>query len=257
MDWSVDQYRRFETERNRPIMDLLAHVPTADVRAAMDLGCGPGNSTELLLGRWPGAQAAGIDSSPDMIASARQRLPSAAFTVGDIASWNPAARFDLILANAALQWVPGHDALFPRLVDFLAPGGSLAVQMPDNFDQPSHVAMRTVAARGDWATKLANAEDMRADLLDVPGYYRLLKRAGVTVDIWRTTYLHPMPAGLDGIVEWFKGTGLRPYLTRLDAAGQAAFLDAYRTEIARSYPVMEDGSVLLPFPRLFLIATRD
>ena len=218
----------------------------------IDLGCGPGNSTELLAERWPDAAARGLDSSADMIAAARVRLPGAQFEQGDIASWSDSG-FDVILSNAALHWLHDHVHLFPRLVAALAPGGSLAVQMPDNLDQPSHVLMREIAADAMWPG-LAEAADARGEVLTPAAYYALLKPHCARVDVWRTTYHHVLD-GPRAVVEWFKGSALRPYLARLDGAGQTAFLDRYTEAVTQAYPA-HDGAVLLPFPRLFIVATR-
>lgn len=256
MSWSARQYTAFEDERTRPVRDLLNAIPTATVRRAMDLGCGPGNSTEALAARFPGAEVAGLDSSADMLAAARARLPALRFEAGDIARWETAERFDVILANAALQWVPDHAALLPRLVGRLAPGGSLAVQMPDNLDEPAHRLMRAVAADGPWAPRLAPAAATRTALGDARWYHGLLRPLCARVDVWRTTYHHVLAGGADGVVEWFKGSGLRPFLDPLDAAERTAFLGRYRAATATAYPPLPDGTVLLPFPRLFVVATR-
>jgi trans-aconitate 2-methyltransferase len=255
MTWSAAQYVKFEAERNRPILDLLGRIPDADIRTAVDIGCGPGNSTELLKARAPAAQVTGLDSSGDMIAAARKRLPNVDFQVANIAGWQAEKPVDLILANAVLQWLPDHETLFPRLVGMLNPGGVLAVQMPDNLDEPSHRLMREVAADGPWADKLANAADSRAERRPAEWYYGILK-ALAEVDIWRTTYYHGLEGGAEAIVEWFKGSGLRPFLDPLDEDERKAFLDNYRREIAAAYPAFADGAVLLPFPRLFIVARR-
>ena len=254
MDWSAAQYSKFEDERSRPARDLIARIPTATVGSAVDLGCGPGNSTELLQARFPDAAIAGIDSSPDMVAAARQRLPGLRFEVADIATWADRGAHDVILANAALQWLPDHAVLFPALMARLAPGGSLAVQMPDNLDEPAHRLMRAVAAEGPWAGRLAGAAAARTRH-DADWYFRLLGDRASALDIWRTTYYHRL-AGAGAVVDWFRSTGLRPFLAPLDAAGQAAFLDRYRVAVADAYPALPDGTVLLPFPRLFIVATR-
>ena len=255
MDWSAADYRRFEDERTRPARDLLAQVPTARVAAAVDLGCGPGNSTELMRARFPEARLVGIDSSPDMIAAARQRLPDVRFEAADIAAWEAAAPVDLIFANAVLQWLPDHAALLPRLFAQLAPGGTLAVQMPDNLDEPLHVAMRATAADGPWAGKLARATEARAARHAAAWYWRLLRGAAARVEVWRTVYHHPLP-GAGGILEWVRATGLRPFLAPLDAGERSAFLARYEAALAAAYPAEPDGTVLLPFPRLFLVAVR-
>lgn len=254
MTWSAAQYVKFEEERTRPVWDLVARLPTSDVRRAADIGCGPGNSTEVLRARYPEAEIVGIDSSPDMIAAARKRLPDIAFEVDDIVGWD-GANFDVILANAVIQWIPDHETLLPALIAGLAPGGALAVQAPDNLDEPSHRLMREVAADGPWAAKLADAANARAPRRSVDWYFRLLRRCASRVDIWRTTYFHPL-AGAHAIVEWVKGTGLRPFLDPLDPTEREAYLAAYEAEVARTYPAESDGVVLLPFPRLFFVATR-
>ncbi|UFN50837.1 trans-aconitate 2-methyltransferase [Roseomonas sp. OT10] len=257
MTWSATQYTRFEDERTRPVRDLLAQLPQRPVAAAIDLGCGPGNSTELLRARFPGAAVSGLDSSADMLAAARQRLPEVAFVLGDIAAWDGPERYDVILANASLQWVPDHAALLPALVRRLAPGGQLAVQMPDNLDEPAHRLMREVAAEGPWAARLAAATAARAPRRGAGWYVATLRGLGTRVDAWITTYHHPLAGGAAAVVEWFKGSGLRPFLDPLDAAERSEFLRRYEAGVARAYPALEDGTVLLPFPRLFFVATRD
>jgi len=253
--WSAVQYVRFEDERNRPIRDLLGALPLGEVATAVDIGCGPGNSTELLQHRFPEARVQGLDSSPDMVAAARKRLPDIDFSVADIVDWQGNERFDLILGNAVLQWLPDHAALLPRLMNRLTPGGVLAVQMPDNLDEPAHVLMRETAAAGPWAAKLAHAAGARAPRHAAEWYYECLHPLSARVEVWRTTYYHPL-TDAGAIVEWFKGTGLRPFLDPLDAAEREAFLGRYSQAIERAYPPLSGGGVLLPFPRLFLIAVR-
>lgn len=256
MNWSATQYVKFEDERTRPARDLLAAVPMRDARSAVDLGCGPGNSTELLAAQFPGAAVAGLDSSPAMVSAARERLPHLRFETAGIEDWDDPGPFDVILANAVLHWLPDHARLLPRLVGKLAPGGSLAVQMPDNLEEPASRLMREVAAGGPWASRLAGAAETRTGLGSAEWYYSVLRPCCARVEVWRTTYHHPLADGADGVVEWFKGSGLRPFLAPLDDAERAAFLGQYRAAIARAYPALPDGTVLLPFPRLFIVATR-
>jgi trans-aconitate 2-methyltransferase len=255
MTWSAGQYTKFEEERTRPVRDLVAAIPTADASRAVDLGCGPGNSTEVLRARYPTASIAGIDSAEDMVRAARERLPGVSFELADVATWRAPGPWDVILANAVLHWVPGHAVLLPRWVEALSPGGSLAVQMPDNLAEPSHVLMRQVAEDGPWAARLAGAQVERSEVSPAAWYYGLLRPYCSRVDVWRTTYHHPL-AGIDAVVEWFKGSGLRPFLSPLDPGEQAEYLRRYRVALAGAYPVQPDGSVLLPFPRLFFVATR-
>lgn len=256
MTWSAKQYVAFEDERTRPARDLLAAIPPREVRSAIDIGCGPGNSTELLVERFAGATVRGVDSSPDMIEAARKRLPHIPFDTVDIANWNDSTSFDVIFANAVLQWLPDHATLLPSLAARLTPGGSLAIQMPDTLNQPSHRLMREIAADGPWASKLSDASAQRTQVAAASDYYAMLKPYCSRVDVWHTTYHHPLAGGASGIVEWFKGSGLRPYLQPLSEAERAQYLERYLAAIEQVYPTLDDGSVLLPFPRLFIVATR-
>jgi trans-aconitate 2-methyltransferase len=255
MTWSAAQYLKFEHERTRPVRDLVAQIPNAEVLSAADIGCGPGNSTEVLRERYPHARIIGLDSSTDMIEAARKRLPDIAFDVADIRNWLPKAPPDAILANAVLQWIPDHETLLPALMAKLKPGGALAVQVPDNLDEPSHRLMGEVASNGPWAAKLKDATAARTERHPASWYFQLLRAHASHVDVWRTTYFHPL-AGARAIVEWLKGTGLRPFLDPLEQSEREAFLARYEEAIAKAYPAEADGTVLLPFPRLFLVAAR-
>jgi len=255
VDWDARQYLQFESERTRPAIDLLARVEGSASRA-VDLGCGPGNSTELLVARFPAAEIVGVDSSDDMLAKARARLPKLDFERADIASWRPVALPDVIFANAAMQWVPGHAGVMARLIDDLAPGGRLAVQMPDNIDEPTHVLMRETAARQPFAAKLIGAAAQREAIGAFEDYYAALAARGARLDLWRTTYAHILESP-QAIVEWVKGTGLRPFLAPLTAAEQTDYLAAYGAAIVKAYRPMADGRVILRFPRLFIVAVKD
>ncbi len=256
MTWSSRQYLKFEEERTRPARDLLHAVPTVRVKSAADLGCGPGNSTELLLEHFPRASIVGVDNSAEMIEAAQKRLPRVKFRLGSVEDWNEPGPWDILLANAVFQWVGNHERLLTRLEERLAPGGSLAIQMPDNLNEPSHAAMREVAATAPFAAKLGKAAKTRTALRGADWYYALLKPLASRVDIWRTTYYHPLAGGVDAVVEWVKGTGLIPFLKPLSDNEQADYLAAYRDELAKFYKPLSDGTVILPFPRLFIVATR-
>jgi len=229
LSWSAKQYIAFEDERTRPVRDLLAALPPIDARSVIDLGCGPGNSTEVLAARYPEARVAGMDSSPDMIAAARRRLPQATFSVEDV-----------------------QDCKLGKL----APAGGLAVQMPDNLDGPAHRLMRKIAAEGPWAAKLADAAAARTPLAGIDWYHELLRPLCAKLDFWRTTYYHSLSGGAAAIVEWFKGSGLRPFIEPLSDAERGAYLERYTAAIADAYPPLAGGSVLLPFPRVFMLAIR-
>jgi trans-aconitate 2-methyltransferase len=256
MTWSAAQYVKFEVERTRPARDLIARIPLAHVESAVDLGCGPGNSTEALRQRYPGARVTGVDSSTDMIEEARERSPDIEFEIADVRDWRADGPLDVILANAVLQWLPEHDTLIPALIAKLKPGGALAVQMPDNADEPSHRLMREVAEAAPWAEKLASAFAERADIRAAEWYFRLARAHARQIDVWRTTYYHPLAGGARAIVEWVKGSGLRPFLDPLDEEHRIEFLARYEAAISEAYPMEGDGSVILPFPRLFFVVVR-
>jgi trans-aconitate 2-methyltransferase len=252
-DWSPAQYTRFEDERTRPARDLLAQVPLGSPARIVDMGCGPGNSTELLAGRWPSAKVVGLDSSPAMLAEARKRLPAARFDLADATDWVPEPGTDLVFANAIYQWVPDHLVQLPRVLAALGEGAVLAVQMPDNLGEPTHELMRAVAADPRWSGRLADAA--RASLPPPRVYYDALKPAARRIDIWHSAYNHVLDDAA-AVVEWVKGTGLRPFLEPLDEAERGQYLARYSREVARAYPPASDGKVLLRFPRLFIVAQR-
>lgn len=248
-EWNARQYLKFEDERTRPARDLLAQVPLVDVGRAIDLGCGPGNSTELLVQRYPNAVVSGVDSSKDMLGQARKRLPRCEFVEGDLTNWVPNEPVDLVFANAAYQWVPEHLKAMYKVVETLAPGSVLAVQMPDNTREPSHLVMEDVAKR------FGIAEGRRTDLPAVGAYYDVLKPLCRCVEIWHTIYNHSL-ADTRAIAEWFRGSALRPFVAALDTEGAEKFVSAYIDELRPHYPARADGHVLLRFPRLFVVATR-
>ena len=252
-DWSPTLYARFEDERTRPARDLMAQVPLTDARRIVDMGCGPGNSTELLVERWPGARTVGLDSSPAMLEEARRRLPQATFALADAATWMPEASTDLVFANAIYQWVPDHLEVLPKMLAAMREGACLAVQMPDNLAEPTHRLMREVAANGPWAKKLEDAARLPLPAPHV--YYDALKPFASRIDIWHSIYNHVLDNAA-AIVDWVKSTGLRPFLDPLAPDERTAFLADYTARIAMAYPPTVDGKVLLRFPRLFIVAVR-
>ena len=254
-DWNPELYARFADERAWPVHDLLARAPLTNPRRIVDLGCGAGASTAPLVARWPGAEVVGIDTSPAMIAEARGKVPGARFEIADGAVWAPEEPVDLVFSNATLQWIPDHRSLLPKLMSWLAPGGVLAVQMPDTLDEPSHALMRAVAAEAPFAAALEQAAGARTKLLSFEETWDVLVPHAETVDLWRTTYVHPL-MGATKIVEMVRSTGLRPFLDPLDAGLQAAFLARYTARVAAAYPETADGRVMFRFPRLFFVAVK-
>lgn len=253
--WNPQQYLRFAKERTRPCRDLVANLLLDTPQRIVDLGCGPGNSTTVLAERWPGAEIAGIDNSGDMIATARKTLPGRTFSVEDVTTWSPEKPYDIVFSNATLQWVSDHERTFPRLFQFVAPGGVFAAQMPCNMNAPTHRIMRELASSSEFRTYLGDG--VRSWHVHDPAfYYDILAPLANDVDIWQTEYLHVLP-NAEAIVEWYKGTGLRPFLERLtDETVKARFLQAYLEGITAAYPAQRNGNVLLPFQRLFVVAAK-
>ncbi|HEV7718171.1 MAG TPA: trans-aconitate 2-methyltransferase [Arsenicitalea sp.] len=252
-DWSPATYLKFEDERTRPARDLLAQVRQQRPRRVADMGCGPGNSTELLVERFPEAEVIGLDSSPNMLADARLRVPTARFEAADAQTWSPAPGTDVVFANAIYQWLPEHIPAFQRVLQGLESGGTLAVQMPDNMAEPSHVLMREVAASGPWAERLEAAA--RLPLPPVGVYYDALRPHAARLEIWHSIYNHVL-ADAAAIVEWVKATGLRPFIDPLQLDERVEFLSRYHSAIEKAYTPTADGKVLLRFPRLFIVAER-
>jgi trans-aconitate 2-methyltransferase len=252
-DWRPEDYLRFNDERTRPARDLLARIPLESPELIYDLGCGPGNSTALLREAYPQAKLVGLDNSLAMLARARKDLPQVEFREADIAAWPGDSNADLLFANASFQWVPDHVSVLFRLLKGMKAGGVLALQMPDNLDEPSHRLMRETAVTGPWAKALRHAAGLREVIRTPDEYYTLLKPHCQSLDIWHTAYNHVLD-GVQGIVEFVITTGLRPYLDPLDETVRGKFVDAYRANLAKAYPAVPGGKVLMRFPRIFLVA---
>jgi trans-aconitate 2-methyltransferase len=261
--WDPSLYGRYADERSRPFFDLVERIGTPAPATIVDLGCGPGTLTATLAGRWPDAQVLGIDSSEEMIAAAAgQAIPGrVGFRALAIEEWQPSP-VDVIVANASLQWVPDHDALLPRWAAALRPGGALAFQVPKSRGVPAGEIFKAVARSRRWASRLAIAAEAAgprsagSPVREGPAYADLLARLGLRVDAWETTYFHILP-GADPVLEWFSGTGLRPYLDALRHDDEA--LAEFRAEVGEllrgAYPRAPYGTIL-PFPRIFVVAHR-
>ena len=263
MAWNPQQYLKFADERLRPGFDLLAQLNDLPDGPVFDLGCGPGVHLRAIAARWPGRPTTGVDNSAAMLSEAAKDPSPIAWVNADIATWQAQAPAALIYSNATLHWLTGHAELFPRLLAMLTAGGVLAVQMPRNFDNASQTLLRETAASGAWATTLAPlfAPDcptpsmLRPDPVAPPDFYYdlLAPRAQGGIDLWETEYVHQLK-GDNAVLEWMRGTTLRPVLDALDDKLRAGFLDAYAERLAAAFPRREDGKTLLKFRRLFLVA---
>ncbi len=266
--WDPDQYQRHLGHRSRPLLELLARIPPLPSSAPRiaDLGCGPGRPSRLIAERWPAARLTGYDNSPEMLEQAREHAGPTegggegggeiGFAHADLADWRAEEPHDLIVSNAALQWVPRHADRFPDWVAGLRPGGVLAFQVPGNFSAPSHRLLRELAAGPRWRDRLAGVLREDQPVLSPAGYFATLAPLGCSLDVWESTYLHVLP-GEDPVLDWTKGTALRPVLTALedDPAVRDAFLDAYRDALRAAYPPGTHGTVF-PFRRIYVVAQR-
>jgi trans-aconitate 2-methyltransferase len=252
MPWNVSQYLQFGDERTRPAVDLAARIALSEPRAVADLGCGPGNSTQVLRRRWPGASVLGVDRSPEMIAAASAAHPEQVWLQADIETWAPAAPFDIVFSNAALQWLGDHPRLVRRLLGFVAPGGALAFQIPSDAYSPVRTYIREIADDPVWRDRM---DGPRAALtMESPAvYYDALASQARSLDIWETEYSHVMD-NPQAIVAWISSTSLRLFLEALDAGERAEFTCRLTHRVEAGYARRADGRVLFPFRRLFVIA---
>lgn len=255
--WNSDQYLKFAAERTQPAIDLALRLALSSPEQVIDLGCGPGNSTDVLARRFPHARVTGLDNSAAMLATARRDFPQHEWIESDIAAWQRTEmrRFDVVFSNAALQWLPDHRNLVPRLLDNVGPGGALAIQLPANLDSPPQRVIRELAATTTWRPFFTTPP--REWFVHPPEfYYDVLASRVQRLDLWTTDYHHVLE-NLDGIVEWYRGTGLRPWLDALpDDATRTKFLGAYRARLVPYFPERADTRILFPFRRLFLIAYK-
>ncbi|MEP6695329.1 MAG: methyltransferase domain-containing protein [Pseudonocardiales bacterium] len=255
--WDPEVYQRYADERTRPFQDLLGRVAAADPQFVVDLGCGPGDQTATLLQRWPGATVVGIDNSPEMIHAAQQHAVAGRlhFIEADLSTWQPGRPVDVLVSNATLQWIPGHLDLIPRLAAMLAVGGWLAFQVPSNFSAPSHTELTALRESPRWRDRLGAGAARAAQVHEPADYVSTLVGLELSTDVWETTYLHLL-GGADAVLEWTRGTALRPVFAVLDGAEREEFVSEYAERLRVAYP-REAFGTLLPFRRIFAVAHRD
>lgn len=253
-NWDPAQYARFSDARTRPARELIARIPDRDFATIADLGCGDGPVTALLVERWPTAQITGIDSSDAMLAKARELCPGVTFVQSDVSTWEPAQPPDLVFSNATLQWLDRHDTLLPKLVRMLPTGGVVTIQMPGNFDAPSHRLLAALATSSDWNARTGHL--VRHTPVQQPSYYvDLLAPLTRRIEAWETIDLL-MLDGDDAVLEWMKGTALRPYLTALSQSDAALFQQQLAERLSAAYPRRPNGKTLFPFRRIYFVAVR-
>jgi trans-aconitate 2-methyltransferase len=254
MAWDPKTYMKFGAERTRPAAELLARVPIEAPGRVVDLGCGPGNSTALLVERWPSADVTGLDSSPEMLKEAKVSGVRANWIEADVTSWRPDEPFDVMFSNAALQWIPDHRTLLPRLMRAIVEGGVFAMQVPRNFDEPCHTLIHDIAQNGPWKDKLKDVRDWW-NVRSPAEYFDILEPLTGSIDIWEVNYIQVLD-GADAVFRWMSGTGLRPFANALQGEEREGFLAEYRRRVGEAYPMRESGKTLYPFQRLFCVARR-
>ena len=257
--WDALAYDRYAEERSRPFFDLVARVGVRDPAEIIDLGCGTGSGLAALARRWPGAHLVGVDSSSDMLAAAQTELgsvtPDVTLIGAQAQTWAPDVVADVVVCNALLQWIPDHAQLLARMAGWLGPDGWLAMQVPANFEAPSHHLLRELADSPQWTDKIGGVLRGADSVFDAPGYFRILTEVGLVVDAWETTYLHVL-TGPDPVLRWTSGTALRPVLAVLSNADAREFADQYAGLLRDAYPADEVGRVLFPFRRIFAVGHR-
>lgn len=257
-DWSARQYLKFSGERTRPARDLINAITMFAqqdhaVKNIIDIGCGPGNSTQFLRYYWPEAKISGFDNSPNMIAKAQSILPDVDFYVANIEAWHASQEYDLLYSNAAFQWLPNHIDVLKRLVGEMKTAACLAIQMPDNLHEPLHLAMIEVAQDKRWQSRIGNMARHKLPATHV--YYDFFAPLVRYIDVWHSIYNHIMDSH-EAIIDWVKGAALRPFLEPLDTQEQQIFIALYLKKITKAYPVQADGKVLLRFPRFFMVLVK-
>ena len=254
-NWNSTQYMKFQKERTQPAMDLAARIDFDVPKQILDIGCGPGNSSAVVKSRFPKSEVLGVDYSDDMLERAGKDYPDISFRQLDISKddWELEQKYDIVFSSACFQWVPNHKIILTKCMDILKPGGKLAVHIPINFKEPIHKIIYEVASRNRWSKMFPNPREFYA--LEIEEYYDILAEISADFDIWTTTYYHRMRSHNE-IIEWYKGTGLTPYLSILNDKEKNEFIEEILYEVKRNYQCRKNGEVILRFPRLFFIATK-
>jgi len=253
--WNATTYLQFKNERTRPAVDLANRIPLDDPKTVLDIGCGPGNSTAVLRERFPNAKIIGIDNAPDMIAKAKEAYPDITVFCIDVDKYiaTTDVQFDVVFSNACMQWLPDHKTLLPKWMGLVKAGGVLAVQMPNNYAEPIHQIIEELTTSDAWRPHFHVIREKT--VLSVAEYYDCLSEIASHVDLWETAYYHTLSSHQD-LLEWYRGTGLRPYLDQLNDDAKAAFENDFLAAVKEAYPIQADGTILFRFPRLFFVATK-
>ncbi|MBH51651.1 MAG: trans-aconitate 2-methyltransferase [Chloroflexi bacterium] len=253
-NWNPDQYGLYKNERLRPGIDLFEQITIESPKTIYDLGCGTGTLTNLLHNKWPGASVIGVDSSETMLGKANEAYPDIIWENSQLQNWKPNVNPDIIYTNAALHWIDNHSEIIPGWIKSLNPNGIFAMQVPNNWREPSHSNLAKVVRSGDWNNKLL-PKLRELPILSIEEYYDLLNPITSHINIWETTYIQILE-GVNPVLEWLKGTLIPPLLDLLDKKEQLLFIDQYAQLVSRDYPIRKDGKTIFPFKRLFIVATK-
>jgi trans-aconitate 2-methyltransferase len=254
-DWNPAQYLKFKKERTQPSIDLISKIKLENPKSIIDIGCGPGNSTQVLYQRWPTAKIVGLDHSEEMIKKAQKDFPNQKWILADVSRFETREKYDLIFSNATLQWIPNHDFLLPHLFNLINDQGALAVQVPANNESPLHQALLSTAHDKKWYCFTEGCEKL-LNYRTPPYYYNLLSPIASHFDLWETTYYHVLPSQGE-LIEWYRSTGMRPFLERLpDDETKKQFEKDVLEGCRNDYKPQRDGRILYPFKRIFFVAYK-
>jgi trans-aconitate 2-methyltransferase len=254
-DWNPELYLKFKNERTQPSIDLTFRINIENPENIVDVGCGPGNSTQILVQRWPDSQITGIDNSPGMIEKARSDYPNQKWVLSGAYEFNPDYQFDIVFSNATIQWIPNHETLIPKLLSLVKKNGALAVQLPQFRNMPVGIAIENIADNEKWKELMLGCKDLYT-FHEYGYYYELLQKHVNKIDLWETSYFHILDSHYS-ILEWIRSAGVKPYLDRLESENdKKTFENELMVEIKKLYPGQDDKKVIFPFKRLFFIAYK-
>lgn len=254
-DWNLQLYLKYKNERTQPSIDLVSRIKIDNPGTVIDLGCGPGNSTQILYQRWPESKITGLDNSPEMIKKAKTDYPDQKWILSDISDTDLKVKYDIVFSNAVIQWIPDHEELIEKLFSITADGGALAVQVPMFKKMAMGRSIEQVSKKEKWNHFTKGCDEMFT-YHDYGFYYDLLGQCSSDIDIWETAYVHTMDSH-ESILEWIRSTGLKPYLDSIDNVIMKNEFEAeILEEIKKNYPIQKNGKVLFPFKRLFFVAYK-
>lgn len=255
MKWNPELYLKYKNERTQPYIDLVRRIPLEFPKRIIDIGCGPGNSTAVLAERYKNCYILGLDNSENMIETAKKQYPNLDFMLFDAGTDEyTIGKFDIVFSNACIQWISNHPKLLKNMMSLLNAGGVLAVQIPINLNEPIHQIINELSASPRWRDLIGNARIF--NILPTEEYFSIIGSLSEDFEMWETIYYHRMKSHAE-IMEWYMGTGLRPYLQKLNEDDRREFLKQVYQEVVKAYPLQTNGEIIFKFPRFFFIANKS